>query len=229
MPEGTEEITPSGEATEAPEVDYKAEFEKARSQVDELTKVTRSQEKVISKHKGYDRSLTELRTEMSKKDRESQLEMARLRDAIRKGEITEEPESEYDKTRRRFDEEEKAPRGEPNLELEYFKRRLAEEGYELDDPAVQRALKKDPEDADDALKQIRSEKERHGKEEQERIDAAVKAGVQAALRDMGVTKDDAGPNAAVDDDKAFMHEFAEGNRQSPADFERAIKIQSNLT
>jgi len=46
---------------------------------------------------------------------------------------------------------------------------------------------------------------------------------------MGVTKDDAGPNAAVDDDKAFMHEFAEGNRQSPADFERAIKIQSNLT
>ena len=229
MLEGTEEITPSGEATEAPEVDYKAELEKARSQVDELTKVTRSQEKVISKHKGYDRSLTELRTEMSKKDRESQLEMARLRDAIRKGEITEEPESEYDKTRRRFDEEEKAPQGEPNLELEYFKRRLAEEGYELDDPAVQRALKKDPEDADDALKQIRSEKERHSKEEQERIDAAVKAGVQAALRDMGVTKDDAGPNAAVDDDKAFMHEFAEGNRQSPADFERAIKIQSNLT
>jgi len=226
MLEGTEEITPFGEATEAPEVDYKAEFEKARSQVDELTKVTRSQEKVISKHKGYDRSLTELRTEMSKKDRESQLEMARLRDAIRKGEITEEPESEYDKTRRRFDEEEKAPQGEPtNLELEYFKRRLAEEGYELDDPAVQRALKKDPEDADDALKQIRSEKERHSKEEQERIDAAVKAGVQAALRDMGVTKDDAGPSAATTDRAELRRLYIENpNNPRAAEWE-AIRKQ----
>jgi len=94
-----------------------------------------------------------------------------------------------------------APTPQESPEVQYFNRRLKEEGYELSDPMVREVVSNLSEDdtPDVAIKRIKSEKEKGAKSADDRIQQAIDAGVMAKLKELGVLKGDGQPSAAVTD------------------------------
>jgi len=91
-----------------------------------------------------------------------------------------------------------APTPQESPEVQYFNRRLKEEGYELSDPTVREVISNLTEDdtPNDAIKRIKTEKGKRAKSDDERIRQAVAAGVQEELARLGVLKGDGQPSTS---------------------------------
>jgi hypothetical protein len=120
-----------------------------------------------------------------------------------------------------------APTPQESPEIQYFNRRLKEEGYELSDSVVREVVSNLTEDdtPDVAIKRIKSEKEKRAKSDDDRIQQAIEAGVMAKLKELGVLKGDGQPSASATDRAELKRLYIENpNNPRAAEWE-AIRNQ----
>jgi hypothetical protein len=120
-----------------------------------------------------------------------------------------------------------APTPQESPEIQYFNRRLKEEGYELSDSVVREVVSNLTEDdtPDVAIKRIKSEKEKRAKSDDDRIQQAIEAGVMAKLKELGVLKEDGQPSASATDRAELKRLYIENpNNPRAAEWE-AIRDQ----
>jgi hypothetical protein len=194
----TDEIKPAGEVVEAQATSVDPEVAKLKAENERLTNITRSQERIISKHKGYDRSLADLQAQIAKRDKDHALEMAKVRDTLRKGGIADdaEPESEYARTQRQFAEKE-AVAPQPQMDPVDARKMavcvdiMEELGIKPGSAEFEKLDRECP-DVDDLLPVLKTRlKEAHAKDALE----ALKVEAAKKQKESGVTKGDGGPSA----------------------------------